>query len=333
MAFEDLRQGRLDVTPNYFSVDMPFYRAHLQDRLPERIIDIHTHAAALKVWQPGDPEPQDWPDRINRGCFMPVPNLLAALRLLFPGKEVAPVVLAYGTREDPDGPADYLRGELENYRHVYGFLNVLPEWSEGELVRRFRRGRFHGLKPYPTLAPSHIPPADVTIFDYLPPRHLKVAEEQGWLIMLHIPRADRLADPVNVAHLKRIADEYPALKVILAHVGRAYSPRIAEEGFAALGDTARFYWWDFSANSLQLAVEMLIEAVGPQRILYGSDLPITAARMRRIHEGDNYVNLMREADWEDSHTRLAPLDERESITFFIYEEIAAFLRAADAKGL
>jgi hypothetical protein len=34
----------------------------------------------------------------------------------------------------------------------------------------------------------------------------------------------------------------------------------------------------------------------------------------------------------DIVTRLAPPDEREQITFMLYEEIAAFKRAAEAKG-
>jgi hypothetical protein len=60
---------------------------------------------------------------------------------------------------------------------------------------------------------------------------------------------------------------------------------------------------------------------------------VVAARARRICEGDVYINIMRDADWEDSHTRLAPPEEREQITFMLYEEIAAFKRAAANKGL
>ena len=53
----------------------------------------------------------------------------------------------------------------------------------------------------------------------------------------------------------------------------------------------------------------------------------------RIVEGDNYVNVMRDADWEDSHTRLPAPDERDSVTFMMYEELIAFKRAAETKGL
>jgi predicted TIM-barrel fold metal-dependent hydrolase len=333
MAFEDLRQGRLEIVPNYYTVDLPFYRTHLEGFLPDRIIDVHCHAGRCRPWREGDPLPTYWPGRISMGTRMTVPNLLAALILIFPRKEVTPVILGSGKREDIDGPTDELIRQLDSYPHIYGFMRSKPEWSEKELVARFGRGRFRGLKPYRTMAPEHIPYEDVTIFDFMPCHQLKVAEERGWVIMLHIPKAERLADPSNIAQMKEIADSYPDLKVIIAHIGRAYAPRYAEEGFAALGDTAPFFYWDFSANLLQDAMEAVIEAAGPRRIVYGSDLPVLAARARRITEGDNYINIMREADWEDDHTRLASPEERDKITFMIYEQILAFKRAAEKKGL
>jgi hypothetical protein len=42
---------------------------------------------------------------------------------------------------------------------------------------------------------------------------------------------------------------------------------------------------------------------------------------------------MRDADWQDSHTRLAAPEERDQITFMIYEQIDAFRRAAEVKKL
>jgi predicted TIM-barrel fold metal-dependent hydrolase len=333
VPFEDLRQGRLDIVPNYFTVDLPFYRQHLQGFLPDRIIDIHTHAEVGEVRKPDDPEPTYWPEWIGKGAGMTVPNLLQALLIIFPGKEVTPVIMGGGSRENVDGPAKYLIGELAQYPHIYGFMRNLPDWSEKEIIERYGRGRFSGLKPYRDMASPDIGYEEVTILDFMPRHQLKVAEERGWPIMLHIPKAERLADPSNIDQLKEIADTYPDVKIILAHIGRAYCPRFAEQGFAALGETAKFYYWDFSANLLQGAMELLIECAGPSQILYGSDLPILFARARRICEGDNYVNLMREADWADSHTRLAPPEERGQVTFMLYEEIAAFKRAAEARGL
>lgn len=333
MAFEDLRNGRLDIVPNYFTVDMPFYRKHLEDFLPDKIIDFHTHAGVPLPWEPGDPEPTYWPGKIRRGCSMSVANLLQSLILTLPGKEVIPNVLCGGTRRTVDASIEYLARELRKYPQISGFMRNLPDWSEAEIIERYGRGRFTGLKPYLNMALPSLGAEDVTIFDFMPKHQIKVAEERGWIIMLHIPKAERLADPSNIDQLKEIADTFPDVKIVLAHIGRAYAPRYAQEGFAALGDTAGFYYWDFSANLLQEAMELMIECAGPSRIVYGTDMPILAVRSRRIVEGDNYVNVMRDADWEDSHTRLPSPDERDSVTFMMYEELIAFKRAAEKKGL
>jgi hypothetical protein len=55
-------------------------------------------------------------------------------------------------------------------------------------------------------------------------------------------------------------------------------------------------------------------------------------RSRRVCEGDKYINYVRRARWEDEHTRRNP-EEEDTFTFFLYEEIAAFRRAAQATGL
>jgi len=79
-------------------------------------------------------------------------------------------------------------------------------------------------------------------------------------------------------------------------------------------------------------MELLIHEVGPKRILFGSDMPITAMRSKRICEGDEYVNYVWHADWEDNRTR-RNIEEEESYTFLLYEEIMAFKNASLTCGL
>ena len=40
--------------------------------------------------------------------------------------------------------------------------------------------------------------------------------------MLHIPRSKRFRDPVNLARIREIKKSYPNVKLIVAHVRRAY---------------------------------------------------------------------------------------------------------------
>jgi len=327
----DLRQGRLDITPHYFKVDFPFYKEHLRDFLPDRIIDVHTHSGNNPGRQPGDPEPTFWPTWVNMGCGMPVPNLLDAYLKMFPGKEVFPVCFPSTNRENVNERNAYIASELKPYGNSFwGLLWTLPEWSRDELIERVEGAGFSGIKSYLSMV-QNVPEEDITIFDYFPHHHLKAAEERGWVVMLHIPRRERLADPVNTAQLIEISETYPKIKLIVAHIGRSYCPRYGIEGIPPLRDYENLLF-DFSANTNQLVMELLINKVGPKRILYGSDMPITAMRAKRICEGDEYVNYVRHADWEDNRTR-RNVQEEETYTFFLYEQILAFKKAAVACDL
>ncbi len=95
--------------------------------------------------------------------------------------------------------------------------------------------------------------------------------------------------------------------------------------------------FDFSANTNSWVMEQLIRTVGPQRILFGSDLPILRMRMRRICEGGTYINLVPPGLYGDvsgdAHMREVSQDESRRLSFFLYEEIIAFREAAEATGL
>jgi len=106
--------------------------------------------------------------------------------------------------------------------------------------------------------------------------------------------------------------------------------------FEALADTEHLRF-DISANCNAWVFEQLIRAVGPRRILFGSDMPILRLRTRRICENGMYVNLVPKGLYGDvsvdPHMRELDGGEAEQLTFFMYEEIDAFRRAAESTGL
>jgi hypothetical protein len=129
---------------------------------------------------------------------------------------------------------------------------------------------------------------------------------------------------------------YPNIKLIIAHVGRAYCPEDVGDAFATLAKTEKMMF-DFSANTNAQVFEQLIRTVGPRRILFGSDLPITRMRMRRICNQGNYVNLVPRGLYgdvsEDPHMREVDGPEAEILSLFLYEQIEAFRRAAERTAL
>jgi len=319
------------------AVDREVYEQQLQDFLPPRIIDVHTH-----VWldrfksQKGESlRAVTWPHRVARDNS--IEDLMATYHLMFPGREVMPLIFGNALSFDDDihGGNQYVSECAEKYR-VPALIFADPRWSDVEFEERIVAGKFVGAKVYLTRSDPRISEKDIQIFDFLPHHQLRVLDRRGWIVMLHIPRNARLRDPLNLQQMVEIEKRYPNVKVIIAHVGRAYCPEDIGNAFEALAET-RAMVFDISANTCAETFAAAIRAVGPRRILFGSDLPILRMRTRRICESGFYVNLVPKGLYgdvsADPHLRNVEGNEAERLTFFMYEEIAAMRRAAEATAL
>ena len=318
------------------NVDRRFYQEKLQSFLPDRIIDVHTHVW-LKDFRKAPPTGRavTWPLRV--AVHDPVEDLIETYESLFPGKSVQPLMFSFiESHEDDFGGANVYVSQAAREHGFAALVFASPQWSARKLEEEIGQGAFLGAKVYLTLSPADIPVDQIRIFDFLPHHQLEVLNEHGWIVMLHIPRCARLRDPVNLADMLEIDRRYPKAKVIIAHVGRAYCPQDVGDAFAVLKETQRLLF-DISANTNATVFEQLIRTVGPRRILFGSDLPITRMRMRRICEKGNYVNLVPKGLYgdvsDDKHMREVAGGQAEALSFFLYEEIDAFRRAAQATGL
>ncbi len=317
-------------------VDRRFYQEKLEGFLPDRIIDVHTHVW-LKSFRKAPPTGRavTWPLRV--AAENPVEDLIETYRLLFPGKSVKPLMFSFVESHEDD--FEVANAYVSRAAREHGFAALVftpPQWSAEKLEHEIRQGAFLGAKVYLTLSPRDIPVDKIRIFDFLPHHHLEVLNEHGWIVMLHIPRCARLRDPVNLADMLEIDRQYPNAKVIIAHVGRAYCPEDVGDAFAVLRETKHLLF-DTSANTNAAVFEQLIRTVGPRRILFGSDLPITRMRMRRICEKGNYVNLVPKGLYgdvsDDKHMREIDGGQADALSFFLCEEIDSFRQAAQAAGL
>lgn len=318
------------------TVDSNFYENSLRNFLPNRIFDVHVHIWHNKLMKGREDYSRivKWPSLVAGDN--PVEDLLETYRLLFPGKKVTPLVFAnLGDRSALEGLNAYVSKSAKKHP-IPALIFAVPEWKGKELEEKILAGGFCGTKVYLQYAPLYIPTDEIRIFDFIPHHQLEILDDHGWILMLHIPRPARLKDPVNLAQMVEIEKRYPRVKLIIAHVGRAYCNEDAGNAFEVLAQTKNVMF-DISANTNAWVFERLIKAVGPKRILFGSDLPITRMRMRRICEKGIYVNLVPKGLYGDvsgdKHMREVGGQEAERLTFFLYEEIDAFRRAAEATGL
>ena len=310
--------------------DRQVYDTELRDFLPDKIFDAHVHIATSKnkVTRKRNGG-SSWPGLVSHDHS--VSELMGALGDLFPGKETSALIFGM-TLSGIDETNNYV---IESNRGYNLPMLYRTEYSipADELEAKVKAGGFLGLKPYLTCAPSYIPSKEVRIFDFLPKEHLEVANRNGWIVMLHISREARLRDPLNLAQLLEIEEKYPNVKLIVAHIGRAYAREDFGDAFEVLKSTKNMRF-DFTANLFDEAIIEGIKCVGTDRFIYGTDFPIAYMRLYREVKDGTYCNVVPKGLYGDvtgiPHVRD---EENDKITLMVYEQLRAFKRAAAALKL
>ena len=142
---------------------------------------------------------------------------------------------------------------------------------------------------------------------YLPEDHARVAGELGLSITLHMVRDRALADPVNQATIRRYCERYPDMRLILAHAARGFNPWHTIEGIESLRGLGNVFF-DTSAVTEAGAFEAIIDVMGHERLLYGSDFPVSHLRGRCVAIGDSFHWFYAdEMNLAEKHTDLQPV--------------------------
>lgn len=306
--------------------DKKVYAEQLEDFLPDKIVDAHTH-----IWKK-EFDGQDhlkgcvtWTQLVADECK--IDDLLQTYRDMFPGKTVTPVLMGQ-PMSCLSQTNEYTLECAKKYKLPALYCTDYSMTAE-QLEKDVIGGGFMGLKPYQNNSAPYIPDKEIRIYDFLTPEHLEVANKHGWIVMLHISRPGRLRDPLNIAQLMEIEEKYPNVKLIVAHIGRAYSKEDLGNAFDILKNTKNMMF-DFTANTLDLAMVECLKAVGSKRLMFGSDLPIVKMRMFRTTENGFYYNNVPRGLYgdvsTDPHMRES---DKPDITSFMYEELLAFKRCAE----
>lgn len=310
--------------------DREVYETELRDFLPNTFIDTHIH-----LWRKEHLKPEStdrgcvsWPWLVASDCSFE--DAEESFRQFFPGKRVFPVLMGKPTGAYLDRCNDYILG-LKKKSGLPALYLTAWDTPPEEIERAMTEDGFLGIKPYLCHAPAYIPENEIRIFDFLPHEHLEVVNRLGGIVVMHIARPGRLRDPLNLAQLMEIERRYPNVKLVVAHIGRAYAPEDLEGAFEVLGRSERMMF-DFTANTLDLAIETCLRAVGHKRLMFGSDLPIIKMRMYRTTENGIYYNHVPRGLYGDvsgdPHMREVDYPAADHITTFMYEELLAFKRAA-----
>ena len=319
------------------AVDRETWDREFADFLPDRIIDVHTHVWLDRHKRHAAGEHArtvSWPALVAKDCS--IEDLEKSFALMFPGRRAKALIFSSVSRSDDVEAMNAYIAESGRTRGHPTLMYAFPEWPAKDLERKLRAGRFLGVKVYLNLTPEYLPRQEIRVFDFLPPHQLDVLDHGRRVVMLHIPRDGRLRDPVNLEQMLELERIWPRVRLIIAHVGRAYCDEDVGDAFQRLGATKNMVF-DFAANTNAQVFEQAIRTFGPERCLFGSDLPITWMRMRRICEGGRYINLVPRGKYgdvsRDPNMREVDGAEAARLTTFMYEELLSIKRACTRAGV
>lgn len=310
--------------PEQLARDQKIFAEELDDFLPAKILDFHVHVCNEGFCDPAEPfncagQPLTKYDYAD---------LRHDMQLLLPGREFFAVCFG-----NPDPRFDFqannecLRRESD-HQQFFPLKVFDPNTESPETLRQdLASGDFLGLKPYHRFVRKEDSDA-IEIHEMLPAWAMEIADQTGALVMLHIPRSQRLADPVNQRQLVELAERYPGAKIIVAHLGRAYFMANITGYLAALKDIPNMYF-DIAMVSNWEVLEYAFEQIPHEKLLYGSDIPIANAPGNSV-EINNQYSYVTPAPWDIS---ICDDTHRIEFTSFLNEEMRAVKKAVERLGL
>ncbi len=304
--------------------DRSFLEREVLPHLPDRIYDAHAHLFSHEHY-PADALPPglaNTPPRIGLAEYEEYNGWLHP-----GGRVVGGLFFGLAFLGDRQANNEFVAAEVNGTgplaQKSRGQLIISPDMDAEAVLDEVRRLDMTGLKCYHTMAPlnpllgtdaagagsytADRPTWEAPIEAYLPEAHVAAADTLGLTITLHMVRDRALADPVNQATIRRYCQTYPNMKLILAHAARGFNPWHTIEGIESLRGLENV-WFDTSAVTEAGAFEAIVETMGHEKLMYGTDFHVSQVRGRCVAIGDSFHWLYAdEMDLDEKHISLQPV--------------------------
>ncbi len=309
-------------------VDLPFYRGEVRPVLPPAVLDFHAHVWSRSHWRQAPAEGSRGGRYMVVETEYPVESLAADARRIFPDNAYRAVCFGMPTPQADIGKTNRYLAEAA----VSGWLHPLMLAGKGlmmreELERALATRAYKGYKVFLNWLGDDY--GERTIQDMLSPVEMEPADRRRLIVLLHVPRAGRLADPVIQEGVRTLARDYPRAQIVLAHCGRCYLPDEMQKAVGCLKGLDNV-WLDTAMVMDPTVLQIVMEELGPERLLFATDFPVAAMRGRRVYALDHWVDLVLPGPAPSAY-RVASPDIRAS--FMVYEIVLAIRRAAEQAGI
>ena len=310
---------------HYDQIDLPFYRGEIEPLLPAEILDFHAH-----IWRKRDWREVPWDENEAGAKYMVtlpdygLEQLQEDSERMFPTRTYKAVCFGYPTPAADIESSNAYTAEAGRSGWVYPLMLAgkgldSRDRVEGGLIR----GGFYGYKVLLNWFGDNY--GSIAIEDMLSPVEMELADQYRLVVLLHVPRSGRLADPDIQRGVQKLSREYPNAQIVLAHCGRCYLPDEMKRAISSIRNLDNVYM-DTSMVMDPVALQMVLEEIDSSRVLFATDFPVPAMRGRRVYVMDHWVDLVLPGN-PNSAFRVQSDNFR--ATFMVYEIVLAIRRAAE----
>lgn len=335
-----MMENRMTEQERYEKVDMPFYKKVISPLLPEEVLDFHAHSWKADQWITScGKDNNDAQNSASLGTFdtarymsteleYGVERLLEDGNRIFPDRTYNAVCFGQPTPAVDIGRTNHYLAVNAGMQQLFPLRVTGKDVAPGETLRQeILEDGFFGYKVFLDWIGNDY--GNFRVEDMIGPVEMELANELGLVVLLHVPRSGRLADPDVQKGVRMLAECYPGASIVLAHCGRCYLPNEMRAAIDSIRGLDNVYM-DTSMVMDVTVLEMIFNHIDSSRILYATDFPVAAMRGRRVNVMDHWVDVVLEG-YPKSEYRVASNDIR--ATFMAYEIVLAIGTAAEMTGL
>ena len=322
------------------------YANEIRFFLPQKIIDFHTHVCLEEHVQESHAkykEGQD-PTYYNNyeGWLYPltIEKLLETNKTIYAGKEVMVLCLPLPFHLfDAKSMNQYIRDCIKK-QNVFGLAAPVYNRTQ-DLDELIEWGGFRGFKTFCDLPNKTYGDNSINLGDLAKSEMMEVADKRSLIVVIHLPKSKRIADPENIKEIRKLATKYPDANIILAHMGRSFCPEVLQVGLKRLGKLDNVFL-DTSGVTEEEVFRFGMEEWGIDKVTFGTDSPISFLRAKRpclrdkFHlqkSGMSLWYVKENVPWITPEERKAYEKEADQIILYAYNQILGIKKAAMKLGL
>ncbi|MBN1446186.1 MAG: amidohydrolase family protein [Candidatus Omnitrophica bacterium] len=305
--------------------------------VPEYIFDAHVHLGPPGIMKPISPERAKEP--LATFTDFTWEDSLRIYKQLFSSKKIAGVcAFGFPLREvDIEAANSYIADLMADSPHLYGFI-ISDPFDTGRTIALFNSAmdkgiRFRGVKPYFDFLGK--PNLLTRMYEFVPSDLLEFMNSEKLILMLHTAGMG-MCDRENQDFVRAIAEKFPGIKIILAHMGRYVYP---EQFFTFLAsgvaDIPSVFLDVSSATVTEVYEKTLSNERLREKLLFATDMPyglITGTERFSEEKGFSFITRD-DYPWSDPALQKQFSAERERLTYNTYHVIKALKDAMERLGI